>query len=111
LVGTGDREHVGEFGADDLRFLAHAAGDDDAAILRNRLSDRLQALFLGGIEEAAGVDQHDVGPCIVRGHGVAVGTELGQDALAVDQILGTAERNHADLGRGGECACHGKRAT
>ena len=81
LVRPGDGEHVGEALADDVGFLAEAAGDDDAAILRDRLADRLEALFLCGIEEAAGVDQHDVRAGIVRGHGVAVRAELGQDAL------------------------------
>ena len=47
LMRAGDREHVGEARADDLGFLAHAAGDDDPAVLGDRLADRLQALLLG----------------------------------------------------------------
>ena len=72
LGGAGDREHVGEALADQLGLLAHAAGDDDAAILGDRLADRGQALLLGGIEEAAGVDQDDVGAGIIGRHGIAV---------------------------------------
>ncbi len=106
LMRTGDGEHVGEALADHLRFLAHAAGDDDAAILRDRLTDGFEALLLGGIEETAGVDEHDVGTGIVGGHGIAIRAELGQDAFAVHKVLRTAERNHADLGRGGEYRCH-----
>ena len=60
LRRPGDREHFGEARADQLRLLAHAAGDDHAAILGNRLADRVEALFLGAVEKAAGVDQHDV---------------------------------------------------
>jgi hypothetical protein len=48
--------------------------------------------------KAAGVDQHDVGAGIVGLSAIAVGAELGQDAFAVDQRLGAAERHHADLG-------------
>ena len=86
LLRPGDREHVREALADDLRLIAHAAGDDHAAVLGNRLADRFQALFLGGIEEAAGVDQHDVRARIIGGHLVSVGAQLGDDPLAVDQM-------------------------
>ena len=65
LVRAGDREHFGEAGADQLRFLADAAGDDHPAVLGDRLADRGEALFLGRIEEAAGIDQHDVGVPII----------------------------------------------
>ena len=111
LVRAGDREHGGEAGADDLGLLAHAAGDDDAAVLGDRLADRLQAFLLGAVEEAAGVDQHDVGAAIVGRHLVAVGPQPRQDTLAVDQVLGTAERDHADARRGGENGGHRCRAT
>jgi hypothetical protein len=107
LVGTADREHFGEAGADQLGFLAEAAGDDHPAVLGDRLADRGEALLLGRIEEAAGVDQHDVGVGVIRAKVVAVRPELGEDALAVDQRLRAAERHHADLGRGGERNGHG----
>ena len=102
LRGAGDREHLREARADHLGLLAHAAGDDHPAVLGDRLADRAQALLLGGIEKAAGVDQHDVGAGIIGRHLIAVGAQLGQDAFAVDQRLRAAERDHADLGRGGE---------
>ena len=95
LVRAGDREHLREARADDLGLLAEAAGDDDAAVLRNGLADRLEALFLGRIEEAAGVDQHHVRARIIGRHVIAFGAQLGHDPLAVDQILGTAERDQA----------------
>jgi hypothetical protein len=111
LMRAGDCEDARELRADHLRFLAHAAGDDDATVLGDRLADRFERFFLGGIEEAAGVDQHDVSPRIIGRHGIAIGAQLGQDPLAIDQILGTAERDHADLRRGGECCCHGNAST
>src|SRR3546814_2808801 len=44
------------------------------------------------IEETAGVDEHHVGAGIVGRQAVAVGTQFGQDAFAVDQRLGAAEQ-------------------
>ena len=105
LLRTGDCEHLREARADHVGFLAHAAGDDDAAVLGDRLADRLEALGLGAVEEAAGVDQHHVGPGIIGRHVVAVGAQLGHDPLAVDQGLGTAERDQPDargLGESGD---------
>ncbi len=110
LMRTCHRQHIGKAGTDRLGLLAHAAGDDDAAILRDGFADGIQAFFLGGIEKAAGVDQHDVGARIIGRHGIAVGAELGQDTLTVDQVLGTAERHHAHLGRFGKSRCHEARA-
>jgi hypothetical protein len=111
LMRSGDCENVGKLRADDLRVLAHAAGDDHAPVLGDRLADRGEALLLGGIEEAAGVDQHHVRFVIVRGEPVAVGAQLGEDSLGIDQRLGAAERDHADLGRGGKFERHERRLT
>ena len=104
LLRPGDGEHVREALADDVRLIAHAAGDDHAAVLGDGLADRFQALFLGGIEEAAGVDQHDVRARIIGGHLVSVGAQLGDDPLAVDQSLGTAKRHQAHA-RGSRQSC------
>ena len=76
LLWPGDREDLGEAGADHIGFFPHAAGDDHPAILCNRLADRLEALFLGRIEEAAGVDQDDIGAGIIGRHLIAVGAQL-----------------------------------
>ena len=106
LMRAGDGEHLREAGADHLRLFAHTARHDHAAVFRDRFADRLKAFFLGGIEETAGVDQHDVGAGIIGGHLIAVGAQLGEDAFAVDQILGTAERHHADARRRRKTSCH-----
>ena len=108
LVRAGDGQHGGELRADQLRFAAHAPGHDHAAVFGNRLANRGQAFFLGGIEEPAGVDQHDVGPGIVRAHGIAIGAQPGEDAFAVDQRLGTAQADHADFTRFRNLDCHGR---
>ncbi len=107
LMRAGDREDVGETRPNDLRLVAHAAGDDDAAILRHRLADRLQAFLLRAVEEAAGVDEHYIGARIVGRQAIAVGAQFGQNPFAVDECLRTAERNHADFRLGGEgLDCH-----
>ena len=49
LMRAGHCQHLRMRGADRVGLFAHAAGHDDAAVLRDRLADRLQALFLGGI--------------------------------------------------------------
>ncbi len=107
LGGAGDREHLGEAGADQLGLLAHAAGDDHPPVLGDRLADHGEALLLRRIEEAAGIDQHHVRAGIIGRHGIAVAPQLGEDALGIDQRLRAAERDHADLGRGGEFEFHG----
>ena len=106
LMRPTDRKNAREARADHVGFIAHAAGHDDTAIFGNRLTDRFERFFLRAVEKAAGVDQHHVRPGIVGGQAITVRPQLGQDALAIDQRLGTAERNHADLGRGGERCCH-----
>ncbi len=58
--------------ADQLFLDAEAAGDDDAAVLGQRLADRLEAFLLGAVEEAAGIDQDDIGAGIVLGEGIAL---------------------------------------
>ena len=85
-------------GADLLGLLAQAAGDDDLAVLGQRLADRVQALGHGGIDEAAGVHDHDVGRVVRGDDGVAFGPELGQDAFGVDEGLRAAEADEAHLG-------------
>ena len=77
LVGTGNGENAGMGCADNVRFLAHAARHDHAAVLGNRFADGLQALFLGRIEEAAGVDQHDIRAGVIGAHRIAVGAQPG----------------------------------
>ncbi len=97
LMRAGHREHLRKARPDRVGFFADAAGYDHATVFRNRFANRFEAFLLGGIEEAAGVDQHDVGTGIIGAHRVAIGAQAGKDAFGIDQSLGAAERNHADL--------------
>ena len=102
LVGLrpGDREHVGEALADLAGLRAHAAGDDDLAVLGHRLADGAERFRLGAVEEAAGVDDDEIGAGMRLGQLVALGAELRDDALGIDEGLRAAERHEGDLGSG-----------
>ena len=55
---------------------------------------------LARIEEAAGVDDHHVGAVVAAGQLVALGAQVREDPLGIDQRLGAAQRDERDL-RGG----------
>jgi hypothetical protein len=95
-----DRQHVRELIADLLRLGAHAAGHDDLAVFRHGFADGLEGLGLGAVEEAAGVDDHHVGPVMLLGQLVTLGAKLGDDALGIDQGLRAAEGYERDFRRG-----------
>ena len=61
--------------ADDVRLGAEAAGDDDPAVLRQRRADGVERLVARGIEEAAGVDDDEVGAVMLAGDLVAFGAQ------------------------------------
>jgi len=60
------------------------------AILGERLADGLERFLDRGVDEAAGVDDDEVGAGVVLGGCVALGAQLREDALGVDQRLRTA---------------------
>jgi hypothetical protein len=75
---------------DEVVLDPEATRDDDFAILGERLADRLQRFLDRGVDEAAGVDDDEVGAGVVLGGVVALGAQLREDALGVDQRLRTA---------------------
>ena len=77
-----------------------AARDDDLAVLGEGFADGVEGLFHRGIDEAAGVDHHQVGAFIGGGYLVAFGPQAGKDVLGVHQCLGAPERNEPHLGGG-----------
>ena len=58
---AGDGEHLRVRLAHDVALGAEAAGDDDLAVLGERLADGVQRFLDRGVDEAAGVDDHQVG--------------------------------------------------
>jgi hypothetical protein len=81
LVRAGDGEHARVADADAVGLNAETAGYDDAAVLAKRLADRLERFLFGAIEEAASVDHHRIGALVARRELIALGAELGDDAL------------------------------
>jgi hypothetical protein len=69
---------------------AEAARDDDLAVFVERLADRAERFLDRGVDEAAGVDDDEVGAGVGGRGGVALGAQLREDALRVDQRLRTA---------------------
>jgi hypothetical protein len=77
---------------------AQAAGDDDLAVLGQRLADGVQAFLDRIVDEAAGVDDDQVGALKGLGGLVALGAQLGEDQLGVGQGLGAAQADKTDGG-------------
>ena len=81
LMRAGDREHARMARANALGLDAEAARHDDAAVLGERLADRLERFFLGAVEEAARVHHDRVGALVASRQLVAFGAKPGDDAL------------------------------
>jgi hypothetical protein len=64
--------------------------DDDLAVFAERLADGAERFLDRGVDEAAGVDDDEVGAGVGGRGGVALGAQLREDALGVDERLGTA---------------------
>ena len=82
---------------DELLFDTKASGDDDFAILRERLADRVERLLDRGIDEAAGVDDDEIRAGVIRRGGVALGAQLREDALGIDERFGTSQAYETNL--------------
>src|SRR6185437_4039604 len=99
LLRPRDREHAGIGGRNLLGFRAHAAGDDDLAVLGHGVADGGERFLLGAVEEPAGVDDDDVGAVMLAREFIALRAQARDDALGVHQRLGAAKRNKADFRR------------
>jgi hypothetical protein len=92
----GHRQHLGvhllhQVAAALPGLRAQAAGDDDLAVLGQCLADGVQALLDSIVDEAAGVDDHQVGALEALGGFVAFSAQLSEDEFGVGQGLGAAE--------------------
>jgi len=84
IVRPGDGEDRGVRFLNDVAFRPETAGDDDFAILGERLADGAERFLDCGVDEAAGVDDDEVGAGVVRRGRVALRAELREDLLRVD---------------------------
>jgi hypothetical protein len=75
---------------DDTLLRAEAAGHHHFAVLGERFADRVERFLYCGIDEAAGVDDDEVSVVVAWRGGIALGAQLREDALRIDEGLGTA---------------------
>ncbi|MNV70252.1 hypothetical protein D3C71_1632050 [compost metagenome] len=101
LLGAGHGQHAGVHLADHRFLDAHAAGDDDFAVLGQCFADGFQRFRLGAVDESTGIDDDDVRVVVFGRDFVPFGAQLRQDAFGVDQGFGTAQRHEP----------HARRAT
>ena len=87
--------------------LYEAAGYDDATrfaavllLVLDHLEDGVDGLLLGGVDEAAGVDDDDLGVFSAGSEFGSVVVEQAHHDLGVDEVLGAAERDEAYFGAG-----------
>ncbi|MPN53442.1 hypothetical protein SDC9_201106 [bioreactor metagenome] len=83
-------------GQDHVVLGTEAAGDDDLAVLVERLADRIERLLDRGVDEATGIDDHQVGIVVRTRDAVALGPQSGQDMLRIDRRLRATEGYEAD---------------
>jgi hypothetical protein len=88
VVGAGDREHLRMGLPHDIAFGAEAAGDDHLAVFPERFADRVERLIDRRVDEAAGIDNHQVGVAIAGRDPIAFCAQLREDALGVHERLG-----------------------
>ena len=88
--------------------LDEAAGDDDALglsavllLVLDHLEDGVDGLLLGGVDEAAGVDDDDLGVFGAGGELGPVVVEQAHHDLGVDEVFGAAEGDESYFGAGG----------
>ena len=79
-----------------FRFGAHAAGDDHLAVLGERRADGGKRFRLRAVEEAAGIDDREIGVRMSPGELITFGAQPRDDALGIDQRFRAAERNEGD---------------
>ena len=65
-VRAGDLQHLGMPLEDALGPRAQAAGDDDLAVVLQRLADGVERFVHRRIDEAAGIHHHDIGGVVSK---------------------------------------------
>ena len=80
------------------RLCPEATGHDHLAVAGQRLTDRIERLVHRLVDEAARVDHDEVRILVGADDVVTFRTQARQDAFRIDEGLGTAEADEADLG-------------
>ena len=102
-AGAQDAVHLRQLAQNVLLVpLGHAAGDEDlfhlaGALQLRHLQDVVDGLLAGGLQEAAGVHHHHVGPLGLGLDGVAGSLDGGHHLLAVHLVLGAAKGDKGNV--------------
>jgi hypothetical protein len=97
-VRTGNGQHRRVRRLDDVALGAEAAGDDDLAVLVECLADGVERFLDGGINEAAGVDDDQIGIIVIWGNFVTLGAQAGKDQFGVGTGFRAAQADKANGG-------------
>ena len=108
LAGSDDGVDFGDVLSDLVAVaLDEAAGDDEALgfaavllLMLDHLEDGVDGLLLGGVDEAAGVDDDDLGVFGAGGEFGSVVMEEAHHDLGVDEVFGAAEGDEAHFWAG-----------
>jgi hypothetical protein len=84
IVRPGDGEHRWMRALHYAVLRPQASSDDDLAVLGERLADRAERLLDRRVDEAAGVDDDEVGAGVARRGRVALRAQARQDLLGID---------------------------
>ena len=98
LLRPRHRQHLRMRGRNLFRLRAHAAGHDDFAVFLKRRPDCGERFRLRAIEEAAGINDRQVGIGVIAGQFVTFRAQPRDNALGIDQRLRAAERYERDAG-------------
>ena len=71
------------------------------ALVFGHLQQSVDALLLGGVDEAAGVDDQHLRFLFICGNGIAVLLQDGEHQLRIHPVFAAAKGNHADCGHSG----------
>ena len=63
-VRTGNRQNQRMHLANHIFFHTQATGNDDLAVCGERLADGIERFFNGSVDEATGIDHHQIGAFI-----------------------------------------------
>ena len=94
---AGHRQHLRMRRAHHIAFGAQAAGDDHATVRGQRLADRIKRFLHRRVDEAAGIDHHQIGAFVGWRDAISFGTQLGQYLFGVDQRFRAAQRHESHL--------------
>ena len=91
----GNFQHLRMGGENHVVLCPQAAGDDDLPILVQGFADCIERFLYGGVDETAGVDDHQVCVVIVARNLISFAPQTGEDMLGIDGGLWATKGNES----------------